>query len=95
MKAKTFSLAVCILFLAAGAHAQSASYSYQTILKGNISYFDISASNPAVMYAGNSASGVYKTTDAGDSWNKVYAKKFIALAVDKTSSDAAYAIEGG
>lgn len=63
----------------------------------SISKLTISQSNPAIVYAqASSNSGLYKTTDGGGLWTTVatpyYIYNLLALTIDPTSADVAYAI---
>ena len=57
--------------------------------------FDISKTDPDVMFAGFGTGGIYKTTDRGKNWTEVAPFFIMSLAIDESNPFVVYALEGG
>ncbi|MFC1555977.1 hypothetical protein ACFL67_02735 [candidate division KSB1 bacterium] len=115
LKFLMFNLFVFCLFCS-GIFAQENEVSKQILLEGEITNFEISLSNPDILYAikdynkheleevspgdiqiyvKTQESGLYRSNDGGENWEKIHKKPFRAIKTHDSFSHVLYAIESG
>ncbi|MFC1477540.1 WD40/YVTN/BNR-like repeat-containing protein [candidate division KSB1 bacterium] len=101
---RTFALVIGALFIIGGVLMlgfthEAESYSSNNgnlILKGTIKSFDVSGSDPDIIYAVTGSDGTLKSVNAGKSWKKVTSLKSITkIEIDANDPDIVYATQGG
>lgn len=95
MKKRALTLTIALLFISGIAAAQNTDYSATTIFNGTITCFDVSKSNPDVIYVAKSGSGLFKTEDGGKKWKKVSSKNFAGISINDRNPETVFAFEGG
>jgi len=65
------------------------------ILKGTMRYFDVSKSDPDVIYALSSGK-LMKSTNAGEKWTEITSiSKIVTVEIDRDNPNTVYAAQGG
>ena len=62
------------------------------ILRGPVNHFDFSHNFPEVIIANINRNGIYKSNDAGRTWNKIYSAGIIKMCIDDSSPSTIYSV---
>ncbi len=101
---KIFNCFSLIILLASSVFAQESDIKiirdYNILIDGWIREFEVSKSNPDIIFAVdgkvNVSSSVYKTSNGGETWDKVKGfSQFSMMAIDPVNPDVVFGVPGG